>query len=82
MAKVNPCRTNESEAKTEFASRGSVSKKERKSCSSRTDDVGSIVDISDLCLVGTEIEDTCDDTACGRARDRIITSSDLEILER
>ena len=81
MAKVNPCRTNESEAKTEFASRGSVSKKERKSCSSRTDDVESIVDTSDLCLVGTEIEDTGDDIACGRGRDRI-TSSDLEILER
>ena len=39
------------------------------------------MDTSDLCLVGTEIEDTGDDIACGRGRDRI-TSSDLEILER
>jgi hypothetical protein len=40
------------------------------------------MDTSDLCLVGTEIEDTGDDIACERACDWIITSSDLEILER
>ena len=40
IVKVNPYRTNESEAKTEFASKGSVSKKERKSYSSRINDFG------------------------------------------
>ena len=82
MAKVNLCHTNKSEAKTEFASKGSVSKKKRKSCSSRIDDVGSIVDTSDLYLGRTEIKVTGDDIACGRVCDWIITSSNIEILER
>jgi len=50
----------------EFASKGSISKKERKSYSSRIDDIGSVVDTSDLYLGGIEIKVTSDDIAYGR----------------
>jgi len=73
IVKVNLCYTNKSEAKTEFASKSSVSKKERKSYSSRIDNIGSIVDTSKICLGKIEIEVTSN---------WIITSSDIEILER
>ena len=53
----------------EFASKGSVFKKKRKSCSSRINDVGSIVDTSDLYLGGTEIKVTGDNIARRRACD-------------
>ena len=69
IVKVNLCRINENEAKMEFAFKGSISKKERRSYSSRINDVRSIVDTSNLYLGGIEIEVTSDNITCGRVYD-------------
>jgi len=68
MANINPYYTNNSKVKTEFASKGSVSKKKRKSYSSRTNNVRSIIDTSNLYLVRIEIKDTSNNITYRKVR--------------
>ena len=57
----------------EFTSKSFIFKKEKKSCSSRIDNIKSIINISDLYLDKTEIE---------IINNWIIISNDIEILKK